>query len=286
MQRVVTLFNSHLDSLVDHMHERVVNEQVEPYSSLAPGQLRSMIANVVKAFGEDIDKEVPTVFPAYWEAIAHSRAEQGVSVTTLLYIMDLGNAVLNTFMMQALADDPAAQVLWSQQIYKITYHGVVALSRTFITAHAAIIREQATQIRALATPIVPVYTGILVLPLVGDINTSRANQIMENLLAEIVAMQADVVLIDVTGVPLIDTGVANYMLQMARATQLLGAQVVLVGISAEIAQTMVQLGVDMQSIQTRSNLQAGIEYALRMQGQAIQPIAAANSRQYPVGSLL
>ncbi|MBA3470489.1 MAG: STAS domain-containing protein, partial [Herpetosiphonaceae bacterium] len=76
----------------------------------------------------------------------------------------------------------------------------------------------------------------------------------------------------ITGVPVIDTGVANYLLQAARAARLLGSTVVLVGIGAEIAQTMVQLGIDLTGIVTRANLQTGIEYALGLQGLAIKPI--------------
>jgi rsbT co-antagonist protein RsbR len=116
---------------------------------------------------------------------------------------------------------------------------------------------------------VPIYEGILVLPLVGTIDSRRAAQIMESALEKIVSYQADVLILDITGVPIVDTGVANYILQMARAVTLLGSRVVLVGIGAEIAQTIVQLGVDLRDMTTLANLQAGISYALAQQGFAI-----------------
>ena len=132
---------------------------------------------------------------------------------------------------------------------------------------------QGRLIEQLSVPIVPIHEGVLVLPLVGAVDPSRATQIMEAVLGKIVEYQADVLLLDITGVPVVDTGVANYILQMARAVTLLGSQVVLVGIGAEIAQTIVQLGVELRNITTLANLQAGIAYALARQGYAINPIS-------------
>lgn len=139
------------------------------------------------------------------------------------------------------------------------------------------LRDQAEQIaaqqqtiRELSTPILPLYEGILVLPLVGAIDSFRAGQIMERLLTAIAERQSDIVIVDITGVPVIDTAVANYLLQTARAAQLIGAQVILVGIGPEIARTIVQLGVDLRGIQIGANLQAGIELALSQQGYTIR----------------
>ncbi len=135
------------------------------------------------------------------------------------------------------------------------------------------IESQQQTIRELSTPILPLYEGILVLPLVGAIDSFRASQMMERLLTTIAERQADIVILDITGVPVIDTAVANYLLQTARAAQLIGAHVILVGIGPEIAQTMVQLGVDVSSIEVGATLQSGIDLALRRMGRAIRPIA-------------
>ena len=126
-------------------------------------------------------------------------------------------------------------------------------------------------VQELSTPIVPVYSGVLVLPLVGRIDNARAQGITEALLEAIAREQADLVIIDVTGIATMDTSVANHLLQTARAANLLGSRVVLVGISAEVAQTLVVLGVDLSSLITLSDLQSGIEYALAQQGLAIMP---------------
>jgi len=133
------------------------------------------------------------------------------------------------------------------------------------------IEAQKRALRELSTPIVPITNNLIVMPLIGTIDTARSQQIMENLLQGISQYQAQVVIIDITGVPMVDTGVANHLLQSARAAGLLGSQVVLVGISPEVAQTIIQLGVDLTGIVTRSDLQSGVEYALEQLGMKISP---------------
>ena len=124
-------------------------------------------------------------------------------------------------------------------------------------------------IREISSPVIPVHDEVLVLPLVGTIDSARSSRIMETLLTGVQEHSAEVVIIDITGVPIVDTAVANHLIQATRAATLLGAHCVLVGVSAEVAQTLVQLGVDLSTLVTRSNLQAGITYALARQGRAI-----------------
>lgn len=124
-------------------------------------------------------------------------------------------------------------------------------------------------IREMSTPVVPIYDEIIVLPLVGSIDSRRSAQIMEALLSGIQRYAAEIAIIDITGVSVVDTSVANHLIQTTRAASLLGAHCVLVGISAEVAQAMVHLGIDLSTVVTRSNLQAGIEYALDRLGKQI-----------------
>jgi rsbT co-antagonist protein RsbR len=127
-------------------------------------------------------------------------------------------------------------------------------------------------IRELSTPIVPVYEGILVLPLVGSVDSRRATEITERLLEAIAEHQAEIVIMDITGTPVIDTSTANHLLMTTRAAGLLGSQVILVGMGAEIAQTIVHIGIELRGLVTLANLQAGIAYALERRGMAIQPL--------------
>ncbi|KAB8144087.1 STAS domain-containing protein [Chloroflexia bacterium SDU3-3] len=127
-------------------------------------------------------------------------------------------------------------------------------------------------IRELSTPIMPVSEGILVLPLVGSIDSHRAGEINERLLEGIAEHQAEIVIIDITGVPLMDTSTANLLLMTTKAANLLGSQIILCGIGAEIAQTITHLGVDLSNLTTMSNLQSSISYALEQTGLAIKPL--------------
>jgi rsbT co-antagonist protein RsbR len=124
-------------------------------------------------------------------------------------------------------------------------------------------------IREISIPVIPVHDQVLVLPLVGTIDSARSNRIMETLLTGVQKHSAQVVIIDITGVPLVDTGVANHRIQATQAATLLGAHCVLVGASPEVAQTLVQLGVSLSTLVTLSNLQAGVTYALSRRGRAI-----------------
>lgn len=135
-------------------------------------------------------------------------------------------------------------------------------------------------IQELSTPIMPIHDTILALPLIGQIDDERASKITERLLDEIRTRQARIIIIDVTGVAQMDRAVAAGLLRAARAVQLLGARVLLVGIRAEIARTVAQLDVDMSGLVTLANLRSGIDYALRTQGLTVQrTLPAAPSPQ-------
>jgi rsbT co-antagonist protein RsbR len=124
-----------------------------------------------------------------------------------------------------------------------------------------VIEAQRAAIRELSTPLMPLSDQVMVLPLVGAIDSRRAQQIMETLLEGVAAQQARTVIVDITGVQVVDSQVANILIQAAHAVKLIGAQVVLTGIQPRIAQTLVELGADLSTIVTRSTLQAGIAYA-------------------------
>lgn len=118
-------------------------------------------------------------------------------------------------------------------------------------------------IRQLSTPVLPLMDGVILLPIVGNIDTARAEQIMGHLLTGVQEHRARVAIVDITGVAVVDTAVANSLLQAAQATSLLGAEVVLVGIRPEVAQTIVGLGVRLSDLVMASDLHRGIEYAFR-----------------------
>jgi anti-anti-sigma factor len=125
-----------------------------------------------------------------------------------------------------------------------------------------LIAAQAAALAELSTPCIPISDQVLVMPVIGAIDTRRAQQIMETLLREIETSQARIAIIDITGVTVVDTLVAQGLIRAAQAAQLLGAQVVLTGMRPEVAQTLVGLGADLRGIITRSTLQDGISYGI------------------------
>lgn len=126
-----------------------------------------------------------------------------------------------------------------------------------------VIAAQRQALRELSTPLIPLANGIVAMPLIGSIDSARAQEIMETLLQGVADSRATTAIIDITGVPVVDTQVASALIQTAQAVRLLGAQVIVTGIRPEIAQTLVGIGVDLHGIVTHSSLQTGIAYALR-----------------------
>ncbi len=164
-------------------------------------------------------------------------------------------------------EDESGGRVWAAIVRDITMRKRLEMEREGL--YREIVEAQRRVIRELSTPIIPVADNIIVMPLVGTIDTARSQQIMESLLQGIKQYKARIVIIDITGVPMVDTGVADHLLQSAKAASLLGSQVVLAGISPEVAQTIVHLGVDLTDIATKSDLQSGIEYALGKMGRYI-----------------
>lgn len=135
----------------------------------------------------------------------------------------------------------------------------------------------AETVRDLSTPVIRVYEQILVLPLIGEIDAERAQQIQTSLLAGIERHRATEILLDLTGVPFVDTAVAAYLMRAARAAQLLGSGVTIVGISPSVARSLVHLRIDFSGIATSANLQSGLVHALRRRNLAIKRIEEGSS---------
>jgi rsbT co-antagonist protein RsbR len=135
---------------------------------------------------------------------------------------------------------------------------------TYIAASEAIISAQSREILEIATPVIQVWPGVVAVPLIGTLDSQRAQQFTERLLERIVEMRASVALVDITGVPMMDTRTAQYLLEAISAVRLLGAQVILTGVRPAIAQTLVHLGIDLTSVATRPSLEAGLRLGLDM----------------------
>src|SRR6266480_2638658 len=145
---------------------------------------------------------------------------------------------------------------------------------SFVQERERIIRQQQEAIRELSTPVLQVRERLLILPIIGVLDSQRARQVTEQLLRGIRTNRAKVVVIDITGVPTIDSTVANHLVQTVEASRLMGASVIITGLSSEIAQTLVTIGVDLSKMNAVGDLQGGIEEAERLLGYQVTRSAA------------
>jgi rsbT co-antagonist protein RsbR len=269
------------ESLVDKVCDDIAMREIGLYATMPRPRLQEQVSNHLQAFQESLAQSNAAPIQGVARAIAYQHAIDLAAADDVMCFSD----VLRDTLWQAMArlyvaGDWDMDVV--EQVERLLHEQRKAVSAGYDQA----LREaqervdrrerdfdmQSRIIQELSTPIVPIYEGVLVLPLVGAVDSRRATRIMEEALEQIVTYQADMLIIDITGVSVIDTAVANYFIQMTHAVTLLGAQVVMVGMSAEVAQTIVQLGVDLSDITTLADLRNGIAYALAQQGFEIAPI--------------
>ena len=275
---LLSLLNENITSLATQAVDQLHAEQVPTYVVIPRETLIRIVQAAMQAFLRDVTEDQDHWFADYWNMVAEARAEQGATLEDMLYGIGLSGTVMDAFLMQQKTIDAEVAMWWLRRLRMIVHTGVIMLARVFTTVRERLIRAQDETIRELLTPIIPIHEGIVILPLIGAIDSSRASQVLETLLNGINEFQASVVLVDITGVPIVDTAVAHHLLQSARAAQLLGAKVVLVGIRPEIAQTIAQLGADLSGIITRSNLEAGVNYALALHGLKIVSTPASQAQ--------
>lgn len=282
-----------LSQFLREQHDTFVDELVKSISEEAPSniqsnQLVSLVQANVQYWITSLETGDPQ--PLFQGTLSQVSMyiDEGISIDTLMTIVN----VIRQHIWQLMGKFYSAGD-WDMDVVELVERWLHEVRRTIISGYnkhfeeaserlaerERAIEAQSRLIQELSVPIVPIHEGVLVLPLVGAVDSRRASQIMESALEQIVAYQADVLILDITGVPVVDTGVANYILQMARAVTLLGSKVVLVGIGAEIAQTIVQLGVELRDMTTLANLQVGIAYALAQQGYAISPMSSSAQQQ-------
>jgi rsbT co-antagonist protein RsbR len=220
-----------------------------------------------------------------WEAVRHfldsvssSRATQGfTSDQTATFIFSLkrplfaqlGKEGKNT---QELFDDvwQATELIDKLGMYTI---------KTFQKTRESVIARQQEEMLELSTPVVKLWEGVLALPMIGTLDSARTQIVMESLLQRIVETGSEIAIIDITGVPTVDTLVAQHLLKTVTAIRLMGADCIISGIRPQIAQTIVHLGVDLQGVLTKANLADALSLALKRSGFVIARTDAARGKQ-------
>ena len=229
--------------------------------------LRALVEAIASENLEDITAPEYDAINAMLADIASSRAIQGFTPSeTAAYVFSLKDSIL-AFLQDALADQPDVLSREVIVISKLLDKLGLVTFEAYAQGREQLINQQHQRlIEMLATPVLRIWEGILVMPLIGTVDTARAQQIMEKLLQSIVDTESTVVILDVTGVPVVDTRVARHLLDTIQAANMLGAQCILTGVSPYNAQTVIKLGIDLSGIVSRGTLWAGLAEAFRMVG--------------------
>jgi rsbT co-antagonist protein RsbR len=205
----------------------------------------------------------------FLDEVSRSRAVQGFTPReTALLVFSLKKPLFG-YLRQKLENDPAAlgEEIWhaTELIDSLAMHTFNAYQRT----REEIISRQQAELLELSTPVVKLWEGILALPMIGTLDSARAQTVMESLLERIVDTGSQIAIIDITGVPTVDTLVAQHLLKTISAIRLMGAECIISGIRPQIAQTIVHLGITLEGVTTRATLADALALALRRSGLTI-----------------
>jgi rsbT co-antagonist protein RsbR len=230
-------------------------------------QSEELISSLVKNLtGENLaDLEADSWNPVIeiLGGIAITRARQGFSPReTGKFIYTLKEAILEV--LQRELQDPAELYKESLKINRVMDNLSIITFETFIKGREEVILRQTDEIAEISTPVIRVWDGILALPIIGTLDSSRTQIVMENLLQEIVDTGSSIAILDISGVPAVDSLVAQHLIKTVAATRLMGAECIISGIRPEIAQTVVHLGIDLSNIITKSSLASALAHAFKV----------------------
>lgn len=210
--------------------------------------------------------------------ISISRARQGFSPKeTGMYVLSLKDALVKTVQAE-WKDDPQALLEALSKIHKLMDSLGVVTFETFIKGREEVILRQTDEITEISTPVIQIWDGILALPIIGTLDSARTQVVMENLLQKIVESGSTIAILDISGVPAVDSLVAQHLIKTVAATRLMGAECIISGIRPEIAQTVVHLGIDLSNIVTKATLASALKYSfglLKLEVKRIQKEKAA-----------
>lgn len=250
--------------------EEWVGEQLDAESRRADligeDEVRTQSDQFLTAIYHAAGDELKPADDAAWEpvrdqvvALARQRAEQGFSPTeTATFIFSLKQPLF-----ARLEHEPNA-VLW--QINKVLDSLGLIASEEYLRSRESLIRRQQQELLELSTPVVKLWDGVLALPLIGTLDSERTQVVMESLLTGIVESGAALAIIDITGVPTVDTLVAQHLMKTVSAARLMGADCIISGIRPQIAQTIVQLGISLENVTTKATLADAVATALDRSG--------------------
>jgi rsbT co-antagonist protein RsbR len=219
--------------------------------------------------GEGFDHPAFDELRRFLNEISHQRAVKGYTpMENATYVSALRNTV-RPMLVEDFEGDPATLAAELGYLASVIDKMALVMVENYIRSREETIRQQRADMMELSTPVIKVWDKILTLPIIGTLDSRRAQLMMEALLQRIVETGSTVAILDITGVRTMDTLVANHLIKTVTAARLMGARCILTGVSPAIAQTMVQLGIDLTQITTRAQMSDGVKLALEMIGKTI-----------------
>jgi rsbT co-antagonist protein RsbR len=264
-QRMAAYMRDHQDKVVGRWSELVV-AGLRGRSSVAEvrRELDDLYTLVVRAMSGTDEQAIGELRAALAE-LSRSRARSGFTPTeTTLGVFALKDAVYE------LVADAAELVPEYLALCRMIDDLGLHTFETYAAAREQIIADQADAMLELSTPVIKLWEGVIAVPLVGTLDSARTQLVMEKLLETLVATGASHAVLDITGVPTVDTEVAQHLLKTVSAARLLGAECIVSGIRPQVAQTIVSLGIEFGDIATKATLADALAHALNRSGQRVE----------------
>lgn len=269
-EAVKVLEKNHNAILEAWMKSQLSNEGLRE-DLMSNDELRKQSEELLSAFIENLNvNSIETASSDDFEpvmdllgSISVSRAKTGFTPREVgVYVSSLKNAILSV--LQDEIKDTGALFTQSLKISNLFDSFSISTFETFIKGREEVILRQTDEITEISTPVIQVWKGILALPIIGTLDSSRTQVVMENLLQQIVETESSIAILDISGVPAVDSLVAQHLMKTVSATRLMGAECIISGIRPEIAQTVVHLGIDLSSIITKASLASALKTAFAM----------------------
>jgi rsbT co-antagonist protein RsbR len=271
-----------ISAILDKRRNEIQSQWVQQLTTVASSksgqvareELRRQADEFLKVFNEasrkgraeSIDGPDWAEVRAFLEELSRQRVLAGfASDETATFIFSLKKPMFEALRQESLANPQQfADDVWGVTLLldQLGLHTVKAFQR----AREEIINRQQQELLELSTPVVKLWDGILALPMIGTLDSSRTQIVMESLLQKIVDTESQIAILDITGVPTVDTLVAQHLLKTVTALRLMGAECIISGVRPQIAQTIVHLGVDLQGVTTKANLADALRLAMKRVG--------------------